>query len=155
MSMGEWGSRKRLWNMVYVQKPQNVEVLQNCGIEWNSESDLFEENEAQHTEVWRSGKKKEQQQWSLKNQQGGKGESGILDPCKDILSKVYQICRLLMIYQQVQYLQIAICSHGYDYIDRVVEANALSEVICGDTNALSFSHLQGVCAASLSTEDYL
>lgn len=84
-----------------------------------------------------------------------KGESGILDPCKDILSKVYQMCRLLMICQQVQYLQIAICSHGYDYIDRVVEANALSEVICGDTNALSFSHLQGVYATSLSTEDYL
>lgn len=58
MGMGEWGSRKRLWNMVYVQKPQNVEVLQNCGIEWNSHSDVFEENEAQHTEVWRSGKKK-------------------------------------------------------------------------------------------------
>lgn len=58
MGMGEWGSRKRLWNMVYVQKPQNVEVLQNCGIEWNFQSDLFEENEAQHIEVWRSGKKK-------------------------------------------------------------------------------------------------
>lgn len=36
-----------------------------------------------------------------------------------------------------------------------MEVNALSEVICGDTNALSFSHLQGVYAASLSTEDYL